>query len=161
MKVIVEWERVHLFSLCIILQVYATDKDLSRQNRFRYHLSGDGTGYPNPIFTVEPDTGKIYLRQKLDRDLPEGREVFQFNVIVEDEPDTNQALSGYAYVKVRPMDINDNAPVFREEDLHGSVPEHSNAGKIIVLVIMPSPIAQSVVLQVRSTRSANILSKDR
>ena len=107
----------------------ATDKDLSRENRFRYHLSGDGTELSDPIFTIEQNSGRIYLRKKLDRDLPYGREVFQFNIIVEDEPDTNQALSGYAYVKVIPKDINDNSPVFRKEDLHGSVPEHSKAGR--------------------------------
>jgi len=54
--------------------------------------------------------------------------VYQFNVIVEDEPDTGNPLYGYAYVKVMPEDINDNAPMFKEEDLQGSVPEHSKKG---------------------------------
>ena len=112
----------------LLLQVFATDKDVSRQTNFRFNISGYGTSPPTPLFTIEPHTGKIYLRGKLDRDLPYGRDVYQFNVIAEDEPDTPGSLFGYAYVKVRPKDINDNSPVFDSRDLVGSVAEHSPAG---------------------------------
>lgn len=106
----------------------ATDKDISRQSNFRYFLSGDGTDTVDPTFTIESDTGRIFLHKKLDRDLPNGREVYQFNVQAEDEPGMPDSLFGYAYVKVKPKDINDNSPVFVQSDLHGSVPEHSPAG---------------------------------
>lgn len=118
-----------------LVQVSATDKDLSRQSNFRYFISGDDTDPNDPTFTIEPKTGRIFLRKKLDRDLPHGREVYQFNVRAEDEPDTQDVLSGYAYVKVRPMDINDNAPIFREGDLQGSVQEHSKADQSVMTVV--------------------------
>ena len=54
--------------------------------------------------------------------------MYQFNVIAEDEPDSPGSLFGYAYVKVRPKDINDNSPVFDSKELLGSVAEHSPAG---------------------------------
>lgn len=109
--------------------MFATDKDVSRQTNFRFNISGYGTSPPDQIFTIEPETGKIFLRRKLDRDLPYGRDVYQFNVIAEDEPDTPGALFGYAYVKVRPKDINDNDPKFDSKGLQGSVAEHSPAGE--------------------------------
>lgn len=62
--------------------------------------------------------------KKLDRDLPNGRPEYQFNVLVEDEPESNQALIGYAIVKVKPKDINDNAPVF-PDNLVGKTPENT------------------------------------
>jgi hypothetical protein len=105
---------------------------VSRQSNFRFFITGDGTEPADPVFTIEPDTGKIFLRKKLDRDQPHGRDVYQFNVRAEDEPDTPASLSGYAYVKVLPLDINDNAPVFREGDLKGSVQEHSKAGRVFI-----------------------------
>ncbi|XP_060579771.1 LOW QUALITY PROTEIN: neural-cadherin-like [Ruditapes philippinarum] len=118
-----------------LVQVSATDKDVSRQSNFRFFITGDGTEPADPVFTIEPDTGKIFLRKKLDRDQPHGRDVYQFNVRAEDEPDTPASLSGYAYVKVLPLDINDNAPVFREGDLKGSVQEHSKADQSVMTVV--------------------------
>ncbi|KAL4234097.1 hypothetical protein ACF0H5_005750 [Mactra antiquata] len=118
-----------------LVQVSATDKDVSRESNFRYFISGDGTDASDPTFTIEPDTGKIYLHKRLDRDFPNGREVYQFNVRAEDEPDTPDVLFGYSYVKVKPMDINDNAPVFRDGALQGSVPEHSPADQSVMTVV--------------------------
>ena len=45
-----------------------------------------------------------------------------------DEPNSVQSLIGYAYVKIKPIDINDNKPVFTDE-LTGYVPENSLKGK--------------------------------
>lgn len=118
------------------MQVSATDKDVSRKSNFHYFISGDGTDPSDPTFTIEPETGRIYLRKKLDRDLPNGREIYQFNVRAEDEPDTPDVLSGYAYIKVKPMDINDNYPVFREGALQGSVPEHSPSGNHTLFILL-------------------------
>lgn len=136
----------------------ATDKDISRQSNFRYFLSGDGTDTVDPTFTIESDTGRIFLHKKLDRDLPNGREVYQFNVQAEDEPGMPDSLFGYAYVKVKPKDINDNSPVFVQSDLHGSVPEHSPAGTQLSLRWLgkclgslfpsPSPLSVSFILYV-------------
>lgn len=118
---------------------------MSRQSNFKFFISGDGTNSNDPVFTIEPNTGRIFLRKKLDRDQPYGRDVYQFNVRAEDEPDTPEALSGYAYVKVLPLDINDNAPAFREGDLQGSVPEHSKAGMVLNSSDASSCIDSSII----------------
>jgi len=65
----------------------------------------------------------------LDRDLPGGRAVWNFNVLAHDEVNGyRSSLTGYAEVRVIPRDINDNAPVFDQNRLVGRVPEHSRAG---------------------------------
>ena len=107
----------------------ATDKDTARETDFVYSISSDDNRPNNPTFSIEPKTGKIYLLKALDRDLPMGRAEYQFNVLVVDEPNSAQSLIGYAYVKVKPIDINDNKPVFTAS-LYGTVPENSAKGKL-------------------------------
>ncbi|WAR12271.1 CADN-like protein, partial [Mya arenaria] len=119
----------------LLVQVSATDKDVSRDSNFRYSISGEGTDPNNPTFKIEPDTGRVFLLKPLDRDLPSGRDVYQFNVLAEDEPSTANALTGFSYVKVKPQDINDNAPVFKESDLQGAVPEHSDKDHSVMTIV--------------------------
>ena len=75
---------------------------------------------------------EVYVTRPLDRDLPRGRPVWNFNVLAHDEPAGPAAdggsLSGYAEVRVVLRDVNDNAPVFDRHRLTGSVTEHSPAG---------------------------------
>ncbi|XP_061162553.1 neural-cadherin-like [Saccostrea echinata] len=112
-----------------LIKVSATDKDTSRQTNFRYSLN---TEYQD-TFQIHPTTGVITLHKSLDRDLPYGHAEYQFNVLVVDEPNTEGALVGYAYVKVKPQDINDKVPEFTR-DLTGFVPENSEKGKIVMTV---------------------------
>jgi len=122
------------------VQVSATDKDVSRQSDFRFSISGEGTDRDDPTFTIESNTGRIFLHKPLDRDLPAGRDVYQFNVLAEDEPNSPNALTGFSYVKVKLHDINDNAPIFKESDLQGSVPEHSSAGQWMLCNVKPQSL---------------------
>ena len=77
------------------------------------------------------------MTRPLDRDLPRGRAVWNFNVLAHDEPSTaasegglQPSLTGYAEVRVVLRDINDNTPVFDRARLTGRVAEHSPAGTI-------------------------------
>ncbi|XP_033753809.1 LOW QUALITY PROTEIN: neural-cadherin-like [Pecten maximus] len=116
-----------------LVQVSATDKDIDRPHNFRYSLNIDDQDPGNPMFVIGPEDGRIFLKRSLDRDLPNGRAEYQFNIIVEDEPGNPQSLIGYAYVKVQPKDINDNAPLF-VGNLTGYVPENSAKRKNIMTV---------------------------
>ena len=104
----------------------ATDPDDNRKSNIRYRLTGqfakDGT------FDIDPITGQIYLKKKLDRDEPNGRPVWNFNVLATDEPMSPKALTGYAEVRIYPKDINDNAPIFDQPRLKGEVNENSAPG---------------------------------
>ncbi len=108
------------------MQVQAQDPDIDRRSNIRYSLTGQfaDEGY----FTINEVTGDIYVTKKLNRDKPAGRATWNFNVLAYDEPGSGQSLTGYAIVQVKPMDINDNAPVFDTNRLVGRVLEHSRAG---------------------------------
>ena len=114
-------------------QVHAYDPDSDRQSRMRYALTGQFA--QNNTFSINPNTGEIYVNQPLDRDKPWGRQVWSFNVLAYDEPGSGYSLTGYAVVRVMPGDINDNAPVFDANRLEGRVPEHSRAGVSVLTVI--------------------------
>ncbi|XP_071177027.1 neural-cadherin-like isoform X2 [Mytilus edulis] len=116
-----------------LVQVGATDKDTARTTDFVYSISSDDNKPNDPTFSIEPKTGRIFLLKSLDRDLPKGRAEYQFNVLVVDEPNSAQSLIGYAYVKVKPIDINDNRPEFTT-NLTGYVPENSAKGKNVMTV---------------------------
>jgi len=61
---------------------------MDRNSHIRYGLTGqfadDGT------FIVNEHTGEIYVTKALDRDLPGGRQVWNFNVLAHDETDQYQ-----------------------------------------------------------------------
>lgn len=93
-------------------------------------FADDGT------FIINAHTGEVYVTRALDRDLPRGRPVWNFNVLAHDEAvDSSDgrvvqpSLTGYAEVRVVLRDVNDNATVFDRSRLVGKVAEHSRAGK--------------------------------
>ncbi|XP_013408639.1 neural-cadherin isoform X2 [Lingula anatina] len=104
-----------------LLRVSATDPDTSRNNTIRYSL--DGQFARDGYFDVDPITGQVRLLKPLDRDPPEGRPIWEVNVLAVDEPTSPNALTGYAEIKVYVLDENDNAPVFVPERLKGTVME--------------------------------------
>ena len=92
-------------------------------------FADDGT------FIINPHTGEVHVTRPLDRDLPRGRPVWNFNVLAHDEAvsgvhggPAQPSLTGYAEVRVVLRDINDNRPVFDRTRLTGKVAEHSRAG---------------------------------
>ena len=109
-------------------KVRAVDPDTDRKSRIRYGLTGQFAD--DGIFIINEHTGEIYLTRSLDRDVPRGRPMWNFNVLAHDELDsmTQPSLTGYSEVRVMPKDINDNAPVFDRTHLVGRVAEHSRAG---------------------------------
>ena len=114
---------------CNFEQVHAEDPDINRRSNLKYGLTGQF--YNEGYFTINEITGDVYITKKLDRDKPNGRAMWSFNVLAYDEPGSGQSLTGYAVVKVRPKDINDNSPKFDANRLRGKVPEHSRAGNIV------------------------------
>ncbi|ESO86530.1 hypothetical protein LOTGIDRAFT_167053 [Lottia gigantea] len=120
----------------LLTKVIATDADKTRPNQITYSLLGSGTmPGDDQLFRVDPKTGNLYLLRKLDRDLPNGRATYQFNVRAMDEPQNpDTAQYGFASVEVKPKDINDNQPIFTD-NLRGSVAEHSEKGEQVMTVI--------------------------
>ena len=90
-------------------QVSAADKDKGQNTRIEYEIQGDVV---DEKFQIDKDTGIIQLLYPLDRDYPDGRPVWQFNVLAHDNDGSGNTLDGYAEVIVHLIDINDNEPIF-------------------------------------------------
>lgn len=119
-----------------ILKINATDGDVKRPNtivfKINYNYTQNGTSF-RP-FAIDAHTGDIILNEKLDRDYPNGRPVWSFNVIASDEGGSKGSMDSTAVVNVRLIDINDNAPVFDKPPYIGHVLENSKPGTLIMTV---------------------------
>ncbi len=72
----------------VILKINATDGDIKRPNTIVYKINYNYTQKDGSVFrpfSINPNTGEIILQDKLDRDYPNGRPVWSFNVIASDE----------------------------------------------------------------------------
>jgi hypothetical protein len=120
----------------VILKIKATDGDIKRPNtivyKINYNYTQNGTFF-RP-FTIDSNTGEIILQEKLDRDYPNGRPVWSFNVIASDEGGSKGSMDSTAVVNVRLIDINDNAPVFDKPPYVGHILENSKPGSLIMTV---------------------------
>lgn len=120
----------------VILKINATDGDIKRPNTIVYKINYNYThnGSSFRPFSINPNTGEIILQEKLDRDYPDGRPVWSFNVIASDEGGNKGSMDSTAVVNVRLLDINDNAPVFDRPPYVGHVMENLGAGELIMTV---------------------------
>lgn len=120
----------------VILKINATDGDLKRPNTIVYKINYNYTqnGSIFRPFSIDHNTGEIILQEKLDRDYPNGRPVWSFNVIASDEGGIKGCMDSTAVVNVRLTDINDNAPVFDAPPYIGHVMENSEPGTLIMTI---------------------------
>lgn len=105
------------------------DPDTGLPSNIRYQLAGELTEGQSPLFYID-SWRKIFLTRPLDRDGPSGRTVYEFNVLATDERNSDEKLIGVAVVKVKPIDINDNSPMFESNTIQGGVLEGSELGNI-------------------------------
>ncbi|ESO87057.1 hypothetical protein LOTGIDRAFT_154544 [Lottia gigantea] len=97
------------------LRVEATDPDKNQLVKFT--LGSDGEKH----FKIDEDTGIIKIKQKLDR---EKEPTLTFSVVAEDNDVS--PLSSTATVSVTVLDVNDNAPIFREHPQFYTVREDAD-----------------------------------
>lgn len=90
-------------------------------NSFQYRLLGVGAG---SIFDIDPKTGDIYAKQKLDR---EERSLYTLRAQVTDTTVGKNVETESEFV-IRVLDINDNEPKFLHGPYEAVVPEMSPEG---------------------------------
>ncbi|XP_052798683.1 neural-cadherin-like isoform X2 [Mya arenaria] len=119
-----------------LVKVHAADKDNNGINSFIFDLKFTDNIGPQ-YFEIGPVTGDLKIKKALDRDFPNGLAEFKLTVEVSDAPSNQRSLIGYGDVTVKPIDVNDNAPVFLDEYLQLSVQEEQDpvvqVGKVSVL----------------------------
>ena len=91
------------------LSTRATDDDVGENAKIRYQLelSSDDNLRANYYFGVDENTGNVFLRQKVDR------EVYQSFVLTITARDNGvPSLSNQVKVHIKVEDVNDNVPIF-------------------------------------------------
>lgn len=95
--------------------VKAVDRDSGDNGRLTYTI----LGLDKEVFAVNPASGVLSLRQKLDR---EGVEHYILNITATDNGQLNK-YSASVSVYINVLDVNDNPPEFEQAFYHGEISE--------------------------------------
>uniref|UniRef100_A0A7N4NZD4 Cadherin EGF LAG seven-pass G-type receptor 1 n=1 Tax=Sarcophilus harrisii TaxID=9305 RepID=A0A7N4NZD4_SARHA len=116
-----------------VLQVSATDRDSGPNGRLLYTFQGgeDGDG----DFYIEPTSGVIRTQRRLDR---ENVAVYNLRALAVDRG-SPAPLSASVEIQVTVLDINDNPPVFDQDELELFVEENSPVGSVVARIRAADP----------------------
>ena len=109
-----------------LLQVEALDEDRGINGSVIYSLVGS-EGLP---FDINPFNGTIFTTQTLDADTL-SKKVYQFRVRAHDQGVPFSRRSD-ALIIVNVLNVNDNAPVFSEEDCVVSLPVYTRINTLLI-----------------------------
>uniref|UniRef100_A0A182J8X2 Cadherin domain-containing protein n=1 Tax=Anopheles atroparvus TaxID=41427 RepID=A0A182J8X2_ANOAO len=125
-----------------ILQISATDADTGNNARLTYKILGEDLQRTakstqvvtsdetvSDIFGIFPNSGWIYLRTKLDREI---KERYNITVIVSDNG--VPILTAITHVIVTILDANDNSPIFAKLVYNFEIEENMRRGASIGMV---------------------------
>ncbi|UYV60172.1 FAT1, partial [Cordylochernes scorpioides] len=110
-----------------LLQVHATDLDVTVRQRITYFLSGNDSA----PFYIEPTEGIIFVKQPLDY---ETQSLYRFVVKAVDGGEPSP-LSATANVWVEVTDMNDHPPVFPQSTFHCTVGDSVPRGHFVTRVV--------------------------
>ncbi|XP_078077820.1 protocadherin-17 isoform X2 [Mustelus asterias] len=114
----------------LLLQVNATDPDEGTNGEVVYSFSPFVTERIRQLFSIEPHSGLIRLRAKIDY---EESSIYDIDVQAKDLGPNS--IPAHCKVSVRVLDVNDNAPAVNLVSVHqGSVSEAAPPGTVIALV---------------------------
>ncbi|XP_040187204.1 cadherin-like protein 26 [Rana temporaria] len=104
---------------------------LEEEFQLQYKLQGKGVDEdPKGLFHINEDTGSIYVHQKIDY---EQTSLFQwkFNAINK----TTRKVGTRLGIHLKILDINDNAPEFKNKTFHASVNESAVQGNTVFTLL--------------------------
>ena len=110
-----------------------------------YNL-GNGVDYEHPEqskFAINAFTGELFLIAPVDRDPPNGRDIWRLNITAEDE--LGEKVNGSVIVLVRVRDVNDNVPYFTSDLFHANVSENLSSGIDIIRLVAVDKDIDSIV----------------
>nr|XP_060628736.1 neural-cadherin-like [Anolis sagrei ordinatus] len=107
-----------------VLTATATDKDEGSNAKLRYQIT---SGNEQGDFYVEPEKGTILIAQHLDY---EQQQHYKLQLVTSDGKWENHTL-----VVINVININDEAPVFSQDEYHGSVLEELADLPVLVLQV--------------------------
>lgn len=111
-----------------IIQVTAIDLDTGNNARLTYRLLTNNATLSDSlgVFGVFPNSGWLYLRQNLDREI---KDRYSLTVVATDNGTPNESASTKVVINV--LDANDNDPIFDKEAYEFAVEENRPRGSFV------------------------------
>ncbi|XP_065591109.1 protocadherin alpha-3-like [Cyrtonyx montezumae] len=113
----------------LVVRVGATDLDEGINQDFSYSIVSSVPASRRDAFSVDPRTGEIRLRERLDY---EDIRICELQIEAKDEG--FNPLSGHCKVVVQVLDVNDNAPEVWVTSLSVPVSEDAALGTVVALL---------------------------
>ncbi|XP_071337683.1 B-cadherin-like [Trachinotus anak] len=112
------------------LKVSQIRSNEDKMKKIYYSITGPGADQPPAgLFTMDRDTGILYVTQPLDRE-EVARYMFQAHAVAEGAGNAEEPMD----IVVNVIDQNDNKPVFTQDTFLGEVPEASPNGFEVITV---------------------------
>uniref|UniRef100_H2ZGL4 Cadherin domain-containing protein n=1 Tax=Ciona savignyi TaxID=51511 RepID=H2ZGL4_CIOSA len=105
-------------------RIVAFDPDQGLNGTISFQLRDD----VNKQFSVEPRTGVLVLNKPLDRETVPS---YQLEIAIDDGA---ERMSSTATLHLQILDVNDNPPIFDQNQYSAAIPEDSQVGLIVVPV---------------------------
>ena len=107
-----------------LTQIEAFDPDSGENGRLTYEISSNDTSLP---FHLDSNTGMLYSSKSFDR---EQQSQFHFHIIARDHG-SPLSLSSKIPVRIDINDLNDNKPIFSENNYEFAIQENSPVPQIL------------------------------
>uniref|UniRef100_A0A672GAB5 Cadherin domain-containing protein n=1 Tax=Salarias fasciatus TaxID=181472 RepID=A0A672GAB5_SALFA len=113
----------------LIIKLNATDLDEGMNSKILFSLIKRGNFDPSGIFDLNPETGEISVKRKLDFE-----DTSAYEVRVQAQDQGSSPRSAHAKLLIEIIDVNDNAPEISVTSLMTPVKEDAEIGTIVALV---------------------------
>uniref|UniRef100_A0A3P9PKQ4 Protocadherin-related 15a n=1 Tax=Poecilia reticulata TaxID=8081 RepID=A0A3P9PKQ4_POERE len=140
----VQEEQANLF----VGQVRATDPDAGANGQVYYRI----VNYPD-LFVISAN-GSIYTKRPLDRELRD-----QYSLIVEASDGAVDPRRTALTLLVQILDIDDNSPVFSQQDYVVNVPENSPVGTVVLkLSAVDADLFSNITYRIKTESAMQLFS---
>uniref|UniRef100_A0A087YBZ7 Protocadherin-15 n=1 Tax=Poecilia formosa TaxID=48698 RepID=A0A087YBZ7_POEFO len=140
----VQEEQVNLF----VGQVRATDPDAGANGQVYYRI----VNFPD-LFVISAN-GSIYTKRPLDRELRD-----QYSLIVEASDGAVDPRRTALTLLVQILDIDDNSPVFSQQDYVVNVPENSPVGTVVLkLSAVDADLFSNITYRIKTESARQLFS---
>uniref|UniRef100_H0XU15 Protocadherin alpha 2 n=1 Tax=Otolemur garnettii TaxID=30611 RepID=H0XU15_OTOGA len=113
----------------LVVKLNASDADEGSNSELVYSLSSDVSSTIQTKFNIDPSSGEIRTKGKLDF---EEAKFYEIQVTATDKG--TPSMSGHCKISLKLVDINDNTPEVSITSLSLPIPENASPGTVIALI---------------------------
>ncbi|XP_062045924.1 protocadherin alpha-2-like [Lepus europaeus] len=113
----------------LVVKLNASDADEGTNSEILYSISGDAPSITQTRFKIDPSTGEIRTRGKLDYE-----ETKSYNIQIIAFDKGTPPMSGHCKISVKVVDVNDNTPEISITSLSLPIREDAPVGTVVALI---------------------------